>query len=90
MKFSKILIFVIPIVIFIVFVLGMIMWINKKSPNENSASTTNTTPTPTFSVVPTISVRKTSSLLNQIKAFDPLETSFAPPVFEKIPELPKE
>lgn len=81
--------FVIPIFVFVIFVFGMIVWINKKT-TTNSVSTEIVTPTPVVYNVPTISVRKTIPLLEQVNSFDPLETRFAPPVFEKIQELPRE
>lgn len=81
--------FVIPIVVFITFVFGMMIWISKKS-TTNSISIENVTPTPIVYNVPTISVYKTTPLLDQINSFDPLDIRFAPPVFEKVPELPEE
>lgn len=81
--------FIIPILVFIIFVFGMMVWIGRKS-ITNSVSIDTVTPTPIVYSAPTVSVYKTTPLLEQVNSFDPLETRFAPPVFEKIPELPKD
>lgn len=90
MKTSKLLILVIPIVVFVVFVLLMLVWLSKKTPDTNNISIDTITPTPTTMAAPTVADRKTTSLINQINAFDPLDTTFAPPVFERLLDLPKE
>jgi hypothetical protein len=91
MKLSRILIIAIPVLVFVAFVIGMMKWLNVTKPSPaNKTFLEDITPTPTVYLIPTQTARKTTSLLEQVSSFDPFETKFTPPVFEKVPELPKD